>query len=47
MIIDNEEGREEVNDPNCADNQDYIVRLIGQVIAVSLETVAIVAGLPE
>ena len=36
-----------VNDPNRADDPQYIVRLIGQVIAVSLETVEIVEGLPE
>ena len=35
------------NDPNRADDPQYIVRLIGQVVAVSLETVAIVEGLPE
>ncbi len=35
-----------VNDPNRADDPEYIVRLIGKVISVSLETVAIVAGLP-
>ncbi len=35
-----------VNDPNCADEQQYIVQLIGKVIAVSVETVEIVAGLP-
>ena len=36
-----------VNDPNRADEQQYIVQLIGKVIAVSLETVEIVEGLPE
>ena len=36
-----------VNDPNRADDPQYILRLIGQVISVSLETVKIVAGLPE
>ena len=36
-----------VNDPNRADDPQYMVRLIGQVISVSLETVAIVAGLPQ
>ena len=36
-----------VNDPNRADDPEYIVRLIGKVIAVSLETVGIVEGLPE
>ncbi len=35
-----------VNDPNRADDPQYIVRLIAQVITVSLETVDIVAGLP-
>ena len=35
-----------VNDPNRADEPQYIVRLLGKVISVSLETVAIVAGLP-
>ena len=39
-----------VNDPNCAEDPQYILyilRLIGKVISVSLETVEIVAGLPE
>ena len=36
-----------VNDPNCPDDEEYIVRLVGKVIAVSLETVEIVEGLPE
>ena len=35
-----------VNDPNRAEDPQYIVGLIGRVIAVSLETVEIVAGLP-
>jgi predicted helicase len=35
-----------VNDPNRADDPQYIVRLIGQVITVSVETVKIVNGLP-
>ena len=34
-----------VNDPNRADDEEYIVRLVGKVIAVSLETVGIVEGL--
>ncbi len=34
------------SDPNRADDEQYIVRLLGQVIAVSLETCKIVAGLP-
>ena len=35
-----------VNDPNRADDPQYIVRLLGKVISVSLETAEIVAGLP-
>ena len=35
-----------VNDPNRADDPQYIVRLIGKVIVVSLETVDIVGKLP-
>ncbi|MCY3626058.1 MAG: helicase [Gammaproteobacteria bacterium] len=34
------------NDPNRAEDPEYILRLIGQVITVSLETVAIVNRLP-
>jgi len=35
------------NDPNREDDPEYIVRLVGQVITVSLETMKIVKGLPE
>ena len=35
-----------VNDPNRAEDPRYIVNLLGKVIAVSLATVEIVAGLP-
>lgn len=36
-----------VNDPNAyADDPQYIVKLIGKVVTVSVETVAIVDGLP-
>jgi predicted helicase len=34
------------NDPNRPDDPEYIVRLLGQVITVSLETVKVVEGLP-
>lgn len=34
------------NDPNREDDGEYIVRLIGQVVYVSLETVKIVKALP-
>ncbi len=36
-----------VRDPNRLDDEEYIVRLIGQVITVSIETLKIVKGLPE
>ena len=36
-----------VNDPNREDDPEYILRLVGQVIHVSLETVKIVKALPE
>jgi predicted helicase len=35
------------NDPNREDDPEYILRLIGQVITVSLETVKIVNALPD
>jgi predicted helicase len=34
------------NDPNRADDPTYILRLIGQVITVSLETAKIVRSFP-
>lgn len=34
------------SDPNRADDPDYIVRMVGQVIRVSVETVRIVKSLP-
>ena len=36
-----------VNDPNRADDPQYIVKLIGKVITVSLETVEVIEGLPD
>jgi predicted helicase len=36
-----------VNDSNRADDEQYIVRLFGQVITVSLETMKVVKGLPD
>ena len=36
-----------VNDPNREDDPQYIVKLIGRIITVSLETVEIVEGLPR
>jgi predicted helicase len=42
-----DEHAEIVSDPNRLDDEQYIVRLVGQVVTVSLETGKIVAGLPE
>jgi predicted helicase len=36
-----------ISDPNRSDEEEYILRLIGQVITVSLETQKIVNDLPE
>jgi predicted helicase len=35
------------SDPNREDDEQYIVRLVGQVVRVSVETVKIVKGLPD
>ncbi len=35
------------SDPNRADDPEYIVRLVGQVVQVSVETVKLVAELPS
>lgn len=35
------------SDPNREDDPEYIVRLVGQVVRVSVETVKIVNGLPD
>jgi predicted helicase len=35
------------SDPNRANDKEYIARLVGQVIQVSLKTTAIIDQLPE
>jgi predicted helicase len=35
------------SDPNREEDPGYIVRLVGQVVRVSVETVKIVQGLPD
>jgi predicted helicase len=35
-----------VNDPNNPDDPEYIVKLIGKVVTVSIETVDIIKKLP-
>jgi predicted helicase len=39
-------GGDRVSDPNRPDDPEYIVRLVGQVVRVSVETMALVDGLP-
>ena len=34
------------SDPNRADDPEYVVRLVGQVVRVNIETVKLVQGLP-
>lgn len=34
------------SDPNRADDEEYIVRLVGRVVTVSVETVKLVRALP-
>lgn len=36
-----------LSDPNRTDDEEYIVRLVGQVVAVSVETMRLVHSLPE
>lgn len=45
VTTDNRSGI--VNDPNREDDPEYIVRLIGQIVTVSLETVTIVNSLSD
>ena len=35
------------SDPNRADDEEYLVRLVGRVVTVSVETVKLVKALPE
>ena len=44
--VTRDESGKIISDPNRGDNEEYIVRLIGQVINVSLETLKTVAALP-
>ncbi len=44
--VERDAAGEITSDPNRADDEEYIVRLIGQVITVSVETMKIVAALP-
>ena len=44
--VERDAAGEFASDPNRADDEEYILRLIGQVVTVSVETVKRVTGLP-
>ena len=44
--VERDAAGEITSDPNRADDEEYIVRLVGQVITVSVETMRLVAALP-
>lgn len=45
--VDRDADGEILSDPNPPDDEEAIVRLIGQVVTVSVETMKLVRGLPE
>ena len=45
--VERDADGEIVSDPNVPDDEQAIVRLVGQVVAVSVETMKIIAGLPS
>jgi predicted helicase len=45
--VTRDENNKIVSDPNRADDEEYVVRLIGQVVTVSVETMKLVKSLPE
>jgi hypothetical protein len=44
--VERDVAGEITSDPNRADDEDYILRLVGQVVTVSVETMKLVAALP-
>jgi predicted helicase len=44
--VERDAAGEITSDPNRADDEDYIIRLVGQVITVSVQTMKLVAQLP-
>ena len=47
VAVSRDEKGKIASDPNPMDDEQYIVRLIGQVITVSLETQKVIGTLPE
>jgi predicted helicase len=44
--VERDAAGEITSDPNRADDEEYILRLVGQVVTVSVETMKLVAALP-
>lgn len=44
--VERDKSDEIISDPNRADDEEYILRLVGQVVTVSVETMKLVASLP-
>ena len=44
--VERDERGEITSDPNQADDEEYVLRLVGQVVAVSVETMKLVKALP-
>ena len=45
--VERDADGEIISDPNVSDDEDAIVRLTGQVVAVSVETMKLIRELPE
>ncbi len=45
--VERDAAGEVTSDPNRADDEDYIIRLVGQVVTVSVETMKITGALPS
>ncbi len=44
--VERDEKGEITSDPNRADDEEYVLRLVGQVVTVSVETMKFVKALP-
>ena len=45
--VDRDADGEIISDPNAPDDEEAIVRLVGQVVSVSVETVKLIDALPD
>ena len=44
--VDRDDAGEITSDPNRGDDEEYVVRLVGQAVTVSVETMKLIAALP-